>query len=533
MSENICNKCNDNIEVATLPPLNCGNQSPCVETNTCSEITGTACIVYEGEDIINGETVIAEEGMPLNEVLENLSELNESSEGCCFIEVTVPELQTLISNEGLISGATYKINGVHKEHTLSDDFLVKALYNDGTNSGITIFLKAVSTNKLENFGSGVFYNPKYDFDVNGFGKWTDLMEVSLGSIVGDFQLNETVQSNNGAIGVFITKTLIKYVSGNWATSTSISGSSSLATANISSISIPIYNINDVVFYGGYAWRSINGNISNSTSTLALNSSDWLKLPYSNTSYYNEVIDYVEYDINNDLITRRKEEEYNIDCTFDLSIMRLYSGQSHISYMHYGGGENLLVGYTFSNIICRNSVIINVNVRGWMIHVEAVNGGIISDVIIENDGAISNVLVRDNGGLVGVVVNNGFFNYLSSSFSGGFRDLIAENNGQFSYIKIENEGYLTTLYAYEVVVDYVTINTINLNFNHQSISKAIGYLNGTGMTGSYIIVPPLNTSTIIFNTTKVKNITHIIGATNDCKLITRNTSGVEVVNDIDD
>lgn len=39
--------------------------------------------------------------------------------------------------------------------------LPEVLYDDGTNSGITIYLRAVTTNTLSESGHGEFYNPKY------------------------------------------------------------------------------------------------------------------------------------------------------------------------------------------------------------------------------------------------------------------------------------------------------------------------------------------------------------------------------------
>ncbi|RKR11580.1 hypothetical protein C8C83_3320 [Flavobacterium sp. 90] len=78
--------------------------------------------------------------------------------GGSTISVTKSELDNLISNNSLIPGAYYKISGVHP-----------ALYDDGTSSGTTIYLRAATNNKLEKNGHGEFWNPRYDQSVDGFG----------------------------------------------------------------------------------------------------------------------------------------------------------------------------------------------------------------------------------------------------------------------------------------------------------------------------------------------------------------------------
>jgi hypothetical protein len=51
----------------------------------------------------------------------------------------------LISSNGLEAGTLYKISGVHP-----------TLYDDGTTSGTTIYLNALTTNKLSKEGHGEF-----------------------------------------------------------------------------------------------------------------------------------------------------------------------------------------------------------------------------------------------------------------------------------------------------------------------------------------------------------------------------------------
>ncbi|PIF30755.1 hypothetical protein CLU81_1202 [Flavobacterium sp. 9] len=87
--------------------------------------------------------------------------------GGSTISVTKSELDNLINNNSLIPGAYYKISGVHS-----------ALYDDGTSSGTTIYLRAATNNKLEKNGHGEFWNPRYDQSVDGFGVWGTKIESS-------------------------------------------------------------------------------------------------------------------------------------------------------------------------------------------------------------------------------------------------------------------------------------------------------------------------------------------------------------------
>ena len=225
--------------------------------------------------------------------------------GDIFITKTKAEIDALISTNALVKGATYKITGVHP-----------TLYNDGTNSGTTILLKAISENVLETQGTGIFYNPKYNQAVDGFGIWDNKMYGTFSTIVGtfDYQNKETVTSNNGATGILLADGMIQYVSGNWSSATSITGGTSSATANVADFVSPSYSIGDKVIWGGYSWTNVNGNIGASTDVLNLDA-EWSKDVYDTTNY-NLAYDVIEYDYANDMIIRRHDLISNIDVRFD-------------------------------------------------------------------------------------------------------------------------------------------------------------------------------------------------------------------------
>ena len=105
---------------------------------------------------------------------------------------TKAEIDTLIAGNDLVAGALYEITGVHP-----------TLYDDGTTSGTTVYLRAISDSKLEVQGMGKFYNPKYNQSVYGFGIWDNKMYGTFSNIVGvfDYQGKEAVTANNAATGV--------------------------------------------------------------------------------------------------------------------------------------------------------------------------------------------------------------------------------------------------------------------------------------------------------------------------------------------
>ena len=96
---------------------------------------------------------------------------------------TKAEIDALIAANDLVAGALYEITGVHT-----------TLYDDGTTSGTTVYLRAISGSELEVQGMGKFYNPKYNQSVNGFGIWDNKMYGTFSNIVGvfDYQGKEAV-----------------------------------------------------------------------------------------------------------------------------------------------------------------------------------------------------------------------------------------------------------------------------------------------------------------------------------------------------
>lgn len=198
-------------------------------------------------------------------------EISVTEGGQTYIEVTYVDLVNLIDNEELVPGALYKVTGVNKNKPLNTSLnpvnrLPVILYDDGTNSGITVYAWALSTTELTSAGYGEFYNPRY---------------VS-------YRFYDS-PTGNGLYGI-------------WDGDNPNSGS------------IPNYVINQVVFWGGYAWKNLSGDVGFAIDSYTLSGTDWEKLTYED-SHYVKVIDQVQVDWIHDLIVARYNPENQVHVKF--------------------------------------------------------------------------------------------------------------------------------------------------------------------------------------------------------------------------
>ena len=270
---------------------------------------------------------------------------------------TKAEMDALIAANDLVAGALYEITGVHP-----------TLYNDGTTSGTTVYLRAISGSELEVQGMGKFYNPKYNQAVDGFGIWDNKMYGTFSGIVGtfDYQGKEAVTANNGATGLMLAEGMIQWVSGDWSTAISITGDVSGATANISDFVSPTYSVGDKVIWGGYSWTNVNGNIGASVDVLNLDA-EWTKNVYDTTNY-NIAYDLIEYDYANDMIIRRFEEESNVDVKCSKAQYDIFANDygftyHSISVQQFGNAFNYSSYKGQINILCENGYNESVNFSG--------------------------------------------------------------------------------------------------------------------------------------------------------------------------
>ncbi len=185
--------------------------------------------------------------------------------------VTYTALQALIAGGTLVPGTIYKITGFNKNMPAGGagnllGLLPEILYDDGNDLGVTIYMQALSTTELATSGYGEFYNPKYR--------------------------DGSTYSNTDATGLY----------GIW------DGNNPTTP--------PTYVLGDVVFWGGYAWENTTGSDSPAVSIMDLDGSNWTKLPYSNATWYELVIDEIKVDWNNGIIVERYNAENQIRVSFN-------------------------------------------------------------------------------------------------------------------------------------------------------------------------------------------------------------------------
>lgn len=306
----------------------------------------------------------------LTNVVNNI--INNPS-GPAIVTITYPDLLLLISGDDLIPGTLYKITGFNK-NIIGQSILPEILYDDGTDSGITIYMRALTTNKLASKGCGEFYNPKYT-DANAY-------------------------YNTDGTGLYQI----------W------DGNNSDYPGNI-----PTYAIGDVVFWGGYAWENITGSVGSYDDLMILNALDWSKLPYSNTTYYQKVIDEIEVDWDNGIVVARRNAANNITVKFDASSYWAqglnstyilpafgYNPIAYISWGLYGSTSNILSGniYGISNITAINSIIETVNFKGKaLLNIYAYGGSFFDSNYIGCNANIADINLYNKSKFQGNTLNS--------------------------------------------------------------------------------------------------------------------------------
>lgn len=362
-----------------------------------------------------------------------------------LVSVTKTELDTLVEGNALVPGQLYKISGVHKNKLDQEGggWLHEVLYDDGTDSGITVYLTALTGNILGSDGYGEFYNPNY-YDINSYNN----------------------EDGTGLYGIW---------DGN-----NPDGS-------------PTYSLNQVAYWGGYAWRNKTGDSGYDEDAVTLNEFDWEKLPYTD-SHYTKVVDYIEYDYNTDFIFRRSNKKNDIDVFIKLETYQWDFGTDlhpiavipwglypkitlgiddevgGISGVHVNDAYAELVnfkGYSCADIkISRYSSIEN-NYLGKNCYFYNINMTDWSD--IENNtitGDIENILMTDGSGI-----------YNNTIIGGNLNDCRL-NNGNIS------NNILETGSIYGNIIDNSSISNNTFSSGYGYIASNTLYKNSTinGNTG---------------------------------------------------
>lgn len=309
-------------------------------------------------------------------IKDKLNQICRCKDECkCIVEMTLPAFKNLKGDNNLVPGQLYKITGCHK-NPMEGVYKDIPLYDDGTNSGITLYLRALTNNTISNSGYGEFYNPLYQSN----------------SLYDE-------ESLNGAWGIFDIDR--------------------------------IYSLGDRAIWGGYVWENISGYNSGPTNnSFELDVSYWVKLEYDNT-VYRKVIDYIEYDIDNDWIVRRRDEIGEIDVTYSLRCLNEnldVSLRHPIAAMQWGNYNYPPASVKFGtcSIQVNNSSYYNcINFKGWL------NSGI----ICTNNSRIFKSLYLKYSGLSNLKIDNSSIEALNLNIQSRIEDNIFFNtsfNG--NYIK---------------------------------------------------------------------------------------------------
>lgn len=332
--------------------------------------------------------------------LSDLQNQVKNLKKCCrkALCITYEEALLLVANNGVRSGVLYRISGVHKNKT---EVTIPVLYDDGTNSGTTIYVWGLSSNEFSSEGWGEFYNPRYDqtnygttdlrvgqsLDITTPG--SDYSSTSNVAVTGGSGTGMTVtviDDSGGLVSVIVESVGSGYVNGDVLT---ISDGNDDATVTLNLLPY-LYNIWDgnnpfitvnysvigrKTIWGGYVWQNQTGLIGAALSSTELNPEDWSKIAYNTTDYI-KVIDYIEYDWANDWISRRRCSEKVIDVTFPYqywnSVENTYGVVLHgIAVTQWGNHYNAVTELGNGLVIVNDAYYENVNFKGkLMLGIEA-------------------------------------------------------------------------------------------------------------------------------------------------------------------
>ena len=344
-----------------------------------------------------------------------------------YTELSKNEVNTLISTSGLTTNRFYKINGVSKN---KENISNSVLYDDGTNSGISIYLQATSTYELNKIGYGEFYNPKY-FSSDTYENL----------------------DNTGLWGIWDGENETSRITG--------------------------YTTGDITFWGGYAWQNLSGNIGSSVNTITLSSEDWSKIPYSSSTYYTKVFDYVIYDYTNDWLVERHDyiNDIRVNASYDYFLDNVNgSGDlaQPISLMQWGNNSTYL-GYKIS---VDNSFVNLINFKGSELYLNTfINYSYLSQSYF---GLYSHFFLNyfDNSGLLAFIDNS----YVNNN--------IFYNTGLYGFHFINNSNFYQNNYTNTNSYAHL-LNNSSIN-NNEILNSELGYIN---LNNGYINHNSINESNI--------------------------------------
>jgi hypothetical protein len=324
--------------------------------------------------------------------------------------ITKAELDTLVSTSALTAGHFYLISGASQ-----------SLYG-----GTDIIIQAVSSDKLDPKGTGLFYNPKYD----EYNVWDNHFRLSFNTLTGPFIPNEYIilhsnNTNNTTYGTITgingnSHMVIRLNSYNDTffensanlISLVVTGDDTGETCNVTGLDFTSqYAINDKVIWGNKVWRNLNGRVgSDAESFLALNE-EWELVPYNQTDY-ELVANEIEYDYENDFISFRRDGSNFVRQDFDIISGWWGSGDNQIAYFPWGHP-------TVKNVTLTNAYqggLVNTHNTSRLTNISVDMDGrfsfdycgrhlYLSDIKIENSGYFYNNILPYANSIYGLKINS--------------------------------------------------------------------------------------------------------------------------------
>ena len=337
------------------------------------------------------------------------------------IEVTKLELDNLVSSSQLIKNSIYKISGVNPD-----------LYG-----GTTIFLTAIDNNKLSTDGYGIFYNPKYDKSIDGFG------------IVKDYVFWNSVgeQTESG-----------------------------------------VYNLGDKVIWGGKHWNCISPTLVNTKYIIDkfnLNTAYFEEIPFNETDY-KVVYDKIKYDYEHDLIIERNEQNSNI-VSFSYESLNKLSNDGLEGLKGDLTKDNFIKNFQWGNVFdynlqkgignnkIKDSLSENINFSGSFQTNITINNSYRSNLTFTNNSYQSN-LIFNNSKQFKLIFNNSYQSNLT--FTTSYQSyLIFTNNSYQSNLTFTTsyQSFLTfTNNSYQSYLTFTNSNQSYLTFTNNSYQSFLTF-----------------------------------------------------------
>jgi hypothetical protein len=430
---------------------------------------------------------------PLTTAQINTAKIIFEEVGLNYIITDIENVVTnLIPNNLIEIGKKYIVTGCHV-----------SLYDDGNSNGTTLILEGIASNALSKNGHGIFYNPSYNQEVAGFGIWTDLMQGTLTPTLGTFSyfdrealIGKDDDDNNVADGFLFSNGLIQFVSGDWSLATKVVGGSSSAEGTVSGFVNPTVDAKTI--YGGYVWENGSAQIGTATDVLNLDGADWVKVEY-NLNDYNQSIDIIEYDIDNDWISRRYDPIANIDVVYTFSDYNFIGlDYSAIAVQQWGNTYNGDVGVGNKKIL--NSYDESVNFRGKnqtnlflpsysqqvnlffegnssQNNLEFGNNSYQSNLIFDNNSNQNNLIFDNNSRQIDLIFSNSNQVRLTLNNRSGQSDLLMENSSQTDLFFINSNCNYQGVY-------YESKQILNTYFNNISSNTIPDLSSATYIFDSY-------------------------------------------------